>query len=301
MAVSLCESLTTRMRDGRIVGYGRWGDEDGPLVLGFHGGGLCRLAHYGDEAPARAGVALVMPDRPGFGLSDANPEGTLLDWARDVGELADQLGARRFAVFGVSAGGPGAVACGYLLPERVAAVALVSAVGPYLDEPELGPFLDEKRRALVERARSDPEAALSQIRAECEREVELLAQTPELILDEWPPGTPESDRQTISAPEIRRRFLAAFRESASRGPSGCVHETLLNYARPWGFSVGHVRVPVHIWHGAQDTFVPVEVARLLARRIEGARLHVFEGEGHAVDYRHIDEILATLASAFNGR
>jgi hypothetical protein len=28
MAVSLCESMTTRMRDGRILGYGRWGDED---------------------------------------------------------------------------------------------------------------------------------------------------------------------------------------------------------------------------------------------------------------------------------
>lgn len=293
---SATSAATARLRDGRTLAYDGWGPPHGPLVFGFHGGGLSRLAHYGD-APDRAGVRLVMPDRPGFGLSDDHPGGTLLDWAADVGELADELGAERFAVFGVSAGGPPALACAYSAARRVAAAGVVSGVGPYQDEPELAPFLDDDRRALVELARSDPEAALDEIRRQCEDEVELLATNPEALLGAWPPGTPESDRETMAAPEIRMRFLAAFRESASRGPEGCVHETVLHYAQPWGFRLQDVTVPVHVWHGERDPFVPVEAARLLGRRIPGATLTVYPGEGHAVDYRHIEEILRTLTAA----
>jgi len=296
-ATSTSSNNELRLGDGRILSYGEWGTRDGPLVVGFHGGGLSRLAHYGDEAPTRAGVRLVMPDRPGFGLSDPHPGGTLLDWARDVDELVTLLGANRFAVFGTSAGGPGALACGYLLPDRVAAVGVVCGVGPYQDEPELTPFLDEKRRALVQLARTDPDAALARIQDDCEAGVE----DPETLLDEWPPGTPSSDREVMADPVIHARFVAAIRESAARGPAGCVDETLRNYARSWGFALSEIRVPVRIWHGAQDKLVPVQVAELLADRIETTELHVFEEEGHAVDYPHIEEILTTLAAALDGR
>jgi len=162
-------------------------------------------------------------------------------------------------------------------------------------------MLGEDRRTLVELARTDPEAALTQIRAECERDVAVVLEDAEAALYEWPAGTPDSDREVMADPEIRARFVAALRESAARGPSGCVHETVLNYARPWGFAAAEVRVPVHIWHGVQDRFVPVEVAKLLARRIERATLHLFEHEGHSIDYTHIDEILATLAAEIDGR
>jgi pimeloyl-ACP methyl ester carboxylesterase len=112
------------------------------------------------------------------------------------------------------------------------------------------------------------------------------------------PGTPDADREVMANPEVRARFLAALRESAARGADGLAR---LNYALAWGFDVADVRVPVHIWHGRQDRIVPIEVAELLARRIEGAKLHAFEGEGHSVDYLHIDEILTTLAAAVDGR
>ncbi|HEU5065220.1 MAG TPA: alpha/beta hydrolase [Gaiellaceae bacterium] len=296
-ATSTSSNNELRLGDGRILGYGEWGARDGPLVLGFHGGGLSRLAHYGDEAPSRAGLRLVLPDRPGFGLSDRRPDGSLLDWARDVGEFATLLGAKRFAVFGASAGGPGALACGYLLPDRVAAVGVVCGVGPYQDEPELAHFLEKKRQALVELARSDPDAALARIRDDCEAGVENA----EALLDDWPPGTPDSDRRVMADAAIRARFVAALRESVARGPAGCVDETLRNYARAWGFALSAIQVPVHIWHGGRDRIVPVQVAELLADRIEGATLHVFPEEGHAIDYPHIDEILSRLGEAVDGR
>jgi pimeloyl-ACP methyl ester carboxylesterase len=242
-------------------------------------------------------VWLVLPDRPGCGRSDSHPSATFLDWARDVEELADSLGVGTFAVFGVSAGGPPALACGFALQPRVAAVGLVSAVGPYVDEPSLLPHLRAEARELVELALSDPEAAEAEARRACEAEAAAAAGAPEELLDAWPPGTPDSDRELMRDPTIRARFLAAFRETAARGAEGMLDETLLHYVRPWGFPPGEVRVPVHIWHGDRDPLVPVEAARLLARRIPSARLTEYRGEGHTVDYRHIDEILSRLAAA----
>lgn len=169
-------------------------------VLGFHGTGASRLIHYGDEVPRAAGVRLILPDRPGYGLSDPHPSGTLLVWARDMEELADALRFDRFAVFGVSGGGPLALACGFALPERVAAVGLVSSVGPYQDEPELVPHLPERRRRLVELARRDPAAAEAMIRRDCEEDVAATARDPQASLDMWPPGTPDSDRALMADP-----------------------------------------------------------------------------------------------------
>ena len=290
-----------RLPDGRILSYGEWGAPGGPLVLGFHGGGLSKLAHYGDEAPKRAGIRLVMPDRPGFGRSDADPDGTLLDLARDAAQLATKLGAERFAVFGASAGGPGALACGYLLPERVAAVGVACGVGPARDEPELLSYLPPLRQELVELARTDFGAARAQVEAEAAEHVEAVAADAEALVDEFPAGTPDSDREVMANPAVRSRFLAALRESAARGPDAIVQETLRNYALPWGFALREIRVPVHIWHGRDDTIVPPEAAALLAQRIEGATLRLFAGEGHSVDYLHVDEILTTLAAALDGR
>lgn len=286
---------TIRLRDGRTLGYGAWGLPGGIPVLGVHGTGGSRLFHYGDEVPRAAGVRLILPDRPGYGLSDTHPGCTLLDWARDVEEVANALRFDRFAVFGVSGGGPSALLCGFALPDRVTAVGLVSSVGPCQDEPEIVPHLPERRRRLVELARRDPAAAEAMIRRDCEEDIAAIARDPEASLDAWPPGTPDSDRALMADPVIRARALANRHELARRGPEGNVHDHLLNYAKPWGFRVADIRVPVHIWHGAQDTVAPVEAARLLAQRIPEARLTVFPGVGHLGTYRHIAEILQTLA------
>ena len=58
-------------------------------------------------------------ERPGLGLSDADPARTILSWAADVEAVANYLGLGRFPVVGVSAGGPYALACGASLTARI--------------------------------------------------------------------------------------------------------------------------------------------------------------------------------------
>jgi pimeloyl-ACP methyl ester carboxylesterase len=108
------------------------GPQSGPPVLYFHGaaGSPLRRCPDTERAVRAAGIKLLMVSRPGFGASDRAPGRTLVDWPFDVAALADALGLDRFAVLGVSAGGPYAAACVWALPDRVSAAAVVSGTVP---------------------------------------------------------------------------------------------------------------------------------------------------------------------------
>src|SRR5690606_28847831 len=119
------------LRDGRALHFMEFGRPDGVPAFGFHGTPGSRfMFRLADPAASRLGLRLIAPERPGFGLSSFQKRRKLSDWASDMRELADALGIDRFAVAGVSGGGPYAAACAALMPERVLAAALVSPMGP---------------------------------------------------------------------------------------------------------------------------------------------------------------------------
>ena len=77
------------------------------------------------------GLRWVSYDRPGYGGSGPDDGRRVASAAADVAAVADALGIGRFAVLGHSGGGPHALACAALLPERVIAAVSVSAPAPF--------------------------------------------------------------------------------------------------------------------------------------------------------------------------
>lgn len=275
-------AATVELRDGRALGYEEWGPGDGFPILGFGGTTMSRLAHLGDEAPEAAGVRLVLVDRPGYGLSDFHPGRTLLDWPRDVAELADALGFERFAVYGMSGGGPHAAACGYALPDRVSAVGLVSSPGPVWDRRQLRFSLPPHRQPLIEVAARDPEEAARKLLEDCRRQLEEARR--------------DSQHEDVADPELRKRLSASLLETAERGPEGYARDLFILFVSSWGFRPEDVAVPTLIWHGDRDPAVPLEVARFYERTMPRSTLHILPGEGHLVLWSHAEEILSALAS-----
>jgi pimeloyl-ACP methyl ester carboxylesterase len=271
-------AATVELRDGRALGYDEWGLGHGFPILGFLGTPLSRLAHLGDDAPEAAGVRLILVDRPGYGRSDFQPGRTLLDWPRDVAQLADALGLDRFAVFGMSGGGPHAAACGHALPDRVSAVGLVSSPGPVWDRPLLRYSLPPHRQPLIELAGQDRDSAARVLLDDCRAELDRVAR-----------GEEQADGSVH--PALRRRLRAATLEAT---PEGYAHDLLILFVSPWGFAPEEIPVPTSIWHGDRDPAVPLDVARFFARAIPGSSLTVVPGAGHLVLWSHAREILAAL-------
>lgn len=237
----------------------------------------------------RLNVRFIAPDRPGYGLSDFQAERRISEWPRDLLELADALSLGRFAVLGISGGGPYAVACAAAIPERLTAVGIVCGLGRVdigANVAGMNPFA-RFSFALARRApwlsRTFNRALGPVLRGSPRWGLKLLAA-------ELPPP----DREVLSDPQVFGRFAASFREAFRQGARGAALDLTL-YARPWEAGLASIRVPFHLWHGEQDTTVPVEMGRWLAREVAGCRARFYSDEGHfSLPVRRMDEILAAL-------
>ncbi len=49
---------------------------------------------------------------------------------------------------------------------------------------------------------------------------------------------------------------------------------------PWGFDIDSVSIPVKVWHGRHDRFVPFQHGQWLAEHIPGAEAELSETDGH---------------------
>ncbi len=90
-------------------------------------------------------------------------------------------------------------------------------------------------------------------------------------------------------------LLTNWREAFRPGSRGMLWDGNL-YARPWGFRLEEVQVPVQLWQGELDTIVPSQMGRYCASVIPNCRTHFFPEEGDfSLPLRHMREILAGLS------
>jgi pimeloyl-ACP methyl ester carboxylesterase len=129
------EETDLNLSDGRALHiYDTGTDETGSaLTVFWHHGTPNTGAPPEPLFPAASarGIRWVSHDRPGYGGSTAQPGRDVGAVAADVASIADALGVGQFAVMGHSGGGPHALACGALLPERVLAVVAGSGTAPF--------------------------------------------------------------------------------------------------------------------------------------------------------------------------
>lgn len=127
-------SKTIKLKDNRTLGYAEYGNKEDKPLFCFHGFPGSRLDwNYFDEkllVVEELNIRVIAPDRPGMGLSNFQRGRNILDWPDDVVELADALKLDRFAILGISGGGPYACACAYKIPERLTKTGIISGMGP---------------------------------------------------------------------------------------------------------------------------------------------------------------------------
>ena len=266
-------SSILRLPDGRRLAYAEYGDPRGRPLIYNHGLLSSRFeAVFADGAARRLGLRLIAVDRPGCGGSDPLPGRRLLDWPWDVAALAAALRLPHFHVFGVSGGGPYALACASALAGRVTGLTLVCPLGP----PDTLVGLEEGAGTRLFEFAGRHQAAAR------------VALAPlGLWLRHWPIGFAErmmaaaspTDRAALREPPIRAGFAAALREGVRQGVGGALADIAL-YVQDWGFGLEHVGVPVQLWQGGADHTVPPAVARALAGRLPQCAVHFLPDEGH---------------------
>lgn len=210
----------------------------------------------------RLGIRWVSYDRPGYGGSSRIQGRDVGSAATDVTAIADALGIQRFSVMGHSGGGPHALACGALLPDRVLAVVSVSGLAPF-DAEGLDWFagMSDSGAASL-RAATEGRAAKERYESEAGYDPQMF--TPEdhaALENEW------------------SWFISVVEPAMKNGPGGLIEDDLA-YISPWGFDPLHLAAPVLLLHGGQDRIAPSPHAEWLACRCPSAELRLYPADGH---------------------
>ena len=256
--------------DGRDLGFTDGGRDDGPVVVYLHGAPGSRLDVSSIEAASRdEGVRVVALDRPGYGTSSPHPRRTMDQFPRDVAALADHLGVERFAVVGLSSGGPYAVACAALLPDRVLGCGVLSGV----TDMGWSPAWEGYDANEVEMMRCASESDAAAWAAE-----HYGADGTGLLTDnsfEW--SAP--DTAYFSDPTTGPAFFESCVDALRQGVAGYAQDVFVQ-GRPWPFDPGTIACRAVVMHGGDDTLVPRRHAEHTASVIPGATLEVRPGHGH---------------------
>ena len=274
--------------DGRSLVYTDIGPEDGPLVFYFHGAPTSRLDLVRQEtAFEELGVRIVSPDRPGYGGSTPQPGRRMEDWPAEVALFADLLDTERFAVMGMSSGGPYAVACAAMLSDRVAAAAVVAGVTDMSWPAAWQDFTNAE--AIIMKLGSE-EAAVRW----CEDHFgEDGSGFLEADVDLGP-----VDKALLEDEAQASGFMATVTEAFRQGVGGYAQDVMAQ-AKPWAFDFAAITVPVRVLHGDADMLVPIAHGRHTAAVIPGAKLETFPEHGHLSIMGEIPQLATDLAHSLH--
>jgi pimeloyl-ACP methyl ester carboxylesterase len=260
--------------EDRVVKYCLYGPEDGTPVISHNGSPGTRWKRPNVVAAIeRSGLRMLVHDRPGYGGSTRRAGRRVADVADDVRRLADALGWHRFAVHGHSGGGPYALACAALLPERVTRCAVGASSAPsHAEGVDFFGRLDPRRGQTL-RLALEGEEKLRPFMAEGAAGImaTISAGGPEMLPEPGQPAPPLSAR-AIDDPAAMARLRATFADSLD----GWIDDQFAAI-HPWGFDLAKITAPVGIWHGSHDTRMPRAHSDWLAAHIPTAERFGYEG------------------------
>lgn len=281
------ETRIHKLPDGRKLAYAEYGDPEGRPVLMVHGNPGSRL-FWGrlPGSPFRPGLRLIAPDRPGVGLSDFGAGRTVADWPDDVASLVNSLGVEKIDLFGVSGGGPYALACAWKIPHLLRSVGVFAPMGPYRSETVDG--LVPSLAKLYRIAPRFPRLIRLQMGLMAVLARWLPALYVKLIVREFS----AIDLATYQRLDIAHWIIPDRREFYRQWGRGVAYDVTI--PATWPIQLTEIRLPVHLWQGELDTAVPPSCSRYLAQQIPDCRAMFIPDAGHFWIFEHVGDVLDTL-------
>ncbi|MET3719246.1 MULTISPECIES: alpha/beta hydrolase [unclassified Arthrobacter] len=253
---------------GRTVNYIDDGAAGAVPLLFLGGAGTTvrafRLLEFARSFRQEMGIRVVSVERNGLGQTVFDPAVGPDEYAADVWSLLDTLNIGQVSVLAISGGGPYAAAIIAARPGQVRSLHLACAFAEMLEG------------------------------ADAPMEPESVAADPVA----WWRFPAESSVHSIPG------FVDSVIEEATRGlfakgrdvPPDGLRQAFGLYASEPLRDLSAVQAPVFLYWGSADELVPLEQMRRWTAALAGRETveRVYPGEGHDVQYRHWDQILADV-------
>lgn len=287
----MADNCTLELPDGRILGYALLGTPQGEPLFTCHGLPGSRMESYLiDEAAKKLNYRVITPDRPGYGLSTPHAHRTPLQWSSDITYLADQLDISTFNLIGISGGAPCALACAANFPHRIKKISLVCGLGPIWNTALIKNMHSFERMNLW-LAIHFPLLLKTVIGAPLSTLAKL---SPDLVLQLIGLHNGGKDREVLKDARVKQLLSLNIREAFRQGAIGAVHDMQM-YTQPWGFQIADIKKSIDIWHGDEDTVVPLSHSEYMHKHLPNSRLTIVPGEAHfSLPIHHAENILREM-------
>ncbi|MDH3692685.1 MAG: alpha/beta hydrolase [Gammaproteobacteria bacterium] len=272
------------------MAYAEYGEPNGAPLFLFHGLPGSRLS-WGliPDKPFPPGLRIVAPDRPGYGNSDPKLQCTLLGWVDDIAELADALKIEKFAVVGVSGGGPGALACAWKIPERLTSVGVVACPAP-TNAPQVFKGMSKTNRFFMKLAWRLPWLSTLNVRLLAS----VIRRSPARYINAMKYKVHDVDKVILARPEIQDMLIKDFAEALRGGAQGMASDMSANHGRPWGFPLNDIKIKVLFWFCELDLSVPAAMGRYLSTTVPNCEVTCVPDAGHLWILVNMNEVLTAL-------
>jgi pimeloyl-ACP methyl ester carboxylesterase len=278
------------LRDGRTLSYIEFGDPIGHPIFYAHGGPGSRLEGklFHEEALCR-NYRFIATDRPGMGESTYLPNRKLLDYPKDITELADALGIDKFGVMGWSGGGAHTTVCGYAIPKRLLFNISFAGYTNFAQMPGAEEYLESKMDQ-VSVCLSKKHPRLFKIFFDILSVSEKLF--PESTYKAVMKTLCESDQKIAAEQDFKDVFIESQAEAFRQGSQGVTSDAAVHYV-DWGFKLEEILFNLHVFHGTEDHLVPLEFGQHVSKNVPNCELHIMKGEGHLFPYKYMTLIFDT--------
>lgn len=279
-------------RDGRRLSYYQYGAKNGIPTFFCHGTGSHIHAMLFNRAAQEFGYRIIVPDRPGIGLSEFYRQRKILDGASDIAALADHLGIDKFGIIGISGGGPTLLACAYSLASRLKFVVDLACAVPLYTNPaalkELG-WIDR----LYAKLGIWLPLCLFQLPFSLLGFQQKILKNPQAFAKMMISSMCKADMELFQDKNLQYLFMRDFQELFKQGSKGPALDAQLIYY-PWGFDIRDIKCHVDIRQGSEDRWIPPFFSRYLAGVLPDAKLHMIQGQGHFYHMIYAEETLKMI-------
>ncbi len=216
-------------------------------------------------------LRVISVERNGFGETPLTPDWGYGDYVTEVRAVLDHLGVTSFSGLAISGGGPYLAHIAAAMPGSLISIHMLAAA--------------------TRRPASDPVCTLSPVALAA-----LIQPSIQNPATWWafPKGSPTFQIPGFTDRARDEGARAFFIRGQMGDPAPQVAEAR-RYCAPVA-DLTAVRAPAFIYQGTADTSVPMASAEYWRDHFtSGAKLRVYTGEGHDIQYRHWDQVLVDLS------
>ena len=275
------------LQDGRKLTYAEYGDMDGYPVYLFHSSFGCRYQRYPyHDITAKYNVRLIVPDRPGFGLSDKKNNYTYLNWSDDFTELNNHLNIDDCSIMSFISSSPFALACAYNQPQNLNKIMLFGGFSPidsFNEILDLAPFY----RLTLGLAYHTPSLLYQFIKLHARG----LQNEPFNLMNTLTSRFSACDQTLMRQhPKLIVALATAVHEQGKNTIYGLYNEGF-RLVRPWGFPLEDITKKIDLYYGEFDTHASIGMQNKFKKLLTNHSVNILENSGTYALFQYWEDAL----------